>query len=63
MEKASGIANFVAPRVIFPSGQNTCRLQAVAAAAILWKVELATSYVSTRGVPSTTFARILVTSA
>ena len=35
---------------------------AFAVAAILWKVELATSYSSTRGVPSTSFERIFVTS-
>src|SRR6267142_2231132 len=45
-----------------PSNERAFRLQAATAATVLWIVELRTSYVCTRGVPSTTDARIFVTS-
>src|SRR5438093_7442065 len=45
-----------------PPNERTYRLEGVTAAGILWKVELETSYVSTRGVPSTNDARSFATS-
>src|SRR5882762_9768621 len=51
-------ADFARP----PPNEKACWLQAATAATVLWIVELRTSYVCTRGVPSTTDARIFVTS-
>src|SRR5260370_35316419 len=45
-----------------PHNDETYRLQAATAATVFWVVELRTSYVCTQGVPSTTGARIFVTS-